>query len=535
MSSPARRGGKEDQYQVLFEESPVPIFIYDRRTFKIVAVSNAVMESYGYSQAELLALRISDLIPEWEQAKFKAHRHNVVRRRPTGRKRWTGPWHHKRKDGSIVELQVLTSDIVFDGRACRLSYCSDVTEHNLMVAELARAHERAVEASNLKSAFLANMSHELRTPMNGVIGMTGLLLESGLTDQQLSYAEQVARSGAQMLAIINDILDISKLEAGQVELDTTLFDLRDAIADVCAAPRAEAAAKGVAFEIEVAPELPHALRGDARRIQQILLNLVANAVKFTREGTVTVHAAAPIVEPGRVAVELSVADTGIGIEPELLARMFDPFAQAEVSTTRNYGGTGLGLAIVRELVELMGGSVSATSEPGRGSTFTVSLALEVAGTSDRVAGADMNGEPPVPAWPTPPRVLVAEDSAVNQIVAARLLERCGCEVQLACDGREALAALEREQFDAVLMDCQMPLLDGYAATIALREREAGTGRHTPVIAMTAYAMKGDRERCLRVGMDDYISKPLARRELETLIRQWIPASGQLNGDAQAAA
>ncbi len=282
-----------------------------------------------------------------------------------------------------------------------------------------------------------------------------------------------------MLAIINDILDISKLEAGQVELDTTLFDLREAIADVCAAPRAEAVAKGVAFEIEVAPELPHALRGDARRIQQILLNLVANAVKFTREGSVTVRAAAPIVEPGRVAVELSVTDTGIGIEPDLLVRMFDPFAQAEVSTTRNYGGTGLGLAIVRELVELMGGSVSAASEPGRGSTFTVALALEVAGTSASVAGPDVNGDPPVPAWPTPPRVLVAEDSAVNQIVAARLLERCGCEVQLAGDGREALAALEREQFAAVLMDCQMPLLDGYATTIAAaRARGRNRSPHT---------------------------------------------------------
>ncbi len=237
-----------------------------------------------------------------------------------------------------------------------------------------------------------------------------------------------------------------------------------------------------------------------------------------------------------MAVELSVADTGIGVEPKLLARMFDPFAQAEVSTTRNYGGTGLGLAIVRELVELMGGSVCATSEPGRGSTFRVSLALEVAGTSASASREPRwHDEPAIPAWATPPRVLVADDSAVNQIVAARLLERCGCEVQLAGDGREALAALECDQFAAVLMDCQMPLLDGYAATIELREREAGTGRHTPVIAMTAYAMKGDRERCLGVGMDDYISKPLARRELETLIRHWIPAGAQLDGSSQAAA
>jgi PAS domain S-box-containing protein len=519
-----RAAGTPDQYRTLFEDSSVPIIIFDQATFEIVAVNRSVVENYGYTREELLSMTIPDLVPEWEHEKFLESRARLAQEGSERRRRlWSGPWHHRRKDGSMVELEILGNDIEFDGRQCRVSFCTDVTVHNKVVAELARAREEAVEASNLKSAFLANMSHELRTPMNGVIGMTSLLLDSELNEEQRAFAEQAVRSGEQMLAIINDILDISKLEAGRVELDMTVFDLRDALADACAGARAEATAKGVAFVVEVAPELAAPLRGDCRRIQQIVTNLVSNAVKFTRSGTVAVAVAVKDMVKDRVAIELSVSDTGIGIAPEVVARMFDPFAQAEVATTRHYGGTGLGLAIVRELAELMGGGVSARSEPGVGSTFVVAIELETVSQLDAERPAAPAQPAAGPRWTAPPRVLVVEDSAVNQIVAARLIERVGCDVQVAADGRDALAALARERFSAVLMDCQMPVLDGYSATAELRERERAGSRHTPVIAMTAYAMEGDRARCLAAGMDDYISKPLERGELEAVLRRWIPS------------
>jgi len=261
-----------------------------------------------------------------------------------------------------------------------------------------------------------------------------------------------------------------------------------------------------------------------------VLNLVSNAVKFTRKGKVSVSVNAPAADEHSVLLSICVTDTGIGIEPEALQRMFEPFSQADASTTRLYGGTGLGLAIVSELAELMGGLITAESKVGKGSAFTVTIKLERPSSSDMAAE---NGRAPagIPAWSEPPLVLVVEDSSVNQIVAARSLERCGCRAEVAADGREGLEALLAGKFDAVLMDCQMPVLDGYAATAELRKREAQTGEHMPVIAMTAHAMDGDRERCLAAGMDDYISKPMRREELAEILHRWIPASAAGAGAA----
>jgi len=392
------------------------------------------------------------------------------------------------------------------------------------------ARDEAVEASNMKSAFLRNVSHEIRTPMNGVIGMNELLLQTALTGEQRAYAEQVEQSGEHMLTIINDILDISKIETGHLQLEIAEFDLHELIERACVPAGLDAQAKGVQLEIQIDPLAPRRVRGDAARVRQVLLNMVGNAVKFTSHGSVAVRARRR--EGGGDHVLLEVIDSGIGVDPERLEQMFQPFVQADVSTTREYGGNGLGLAIAKELVELMGGTIGASSELGRGSTFWVELSLpEVAttqtvpvmGRGERVVRLSERRSNPDAAL-----VLVVEDSPVNRLVAVHVLERLGFRAHVVNDGREALQALSTQRYDAVLMDCQMPDIDGYEATRELRRREDG-GQHTPVIAMTAHAMTGDRERCLDAGMDDYIAKPVRSQTLGEVLGRWIDRAQGTDG------
>ena len=387
------------------------------------------------------------------------------------------------------------------------------------------------EASHAKSQFLANVSHEIRTPMNGIVGMARLLQESQLTARQREYAEIIVGSARALLRIIDDILDSSKIEAGVFELDAVDFDLRRVVDDVVRLLAPEASGKGITLSATVDPAVPDAVRGDPGRLRQALLNLVGNAVKFTERGAVTVRAEAVSSVDHSHVVRFEVRDTGIGISAAARERLFRPFSQGDSSTTRRFGGTGLGLAISRRLVEMMGGRIEVSSEEGTGSTFSFTVALQradagaVARAIADAASAALLPEVSRPQAPRRGRVLIAEDNAVNQKVTVQMLERLGFAAELVGTGQEAAAAASRDRYDAILMDGQMPGMDGYEATARIRAFE-GPVRHTPIIALTAGAMRGDRERCLAAGMDDYIPKPMSPEQLEAVLQRWIPQAGR---------
>ncbi len=391
--------------------------------------------------------------------------------------------------------------------------------------KLRAAKEEAEAAARARTTFLTTMSHEIRTPLNGILGMTTLLVGTELSSEQVEYADTIRTCGNSLLELINNILDFSKLDSRGLERESLEFNPRDLINEVGLIVSESILAKGLHLLEEVDPDVPPLVVGDPGRLRQVLLNLVGNAVKFTASGGVTVQLRTEIDDPVRLCFR--VTDTGLGIPPEVVPRLFSPFVQADASTTRQYGGTGLGLAICRQIVELLGGEIGVDSQPGHGSTFWfhVPVGLPKAGSSDRRATPQLRA-PQASVGGTPGlgcRALVVEDNAVNQRVAVAFLQRMGARVDVAANGREAVEACAKVGYDIVFMDCQMPVMDGYQAAAAIRFDEAryGRERRIAIVALTANAMPGDGQRCLDAGMDDYVTKPVSPRELRAMLEKWV--------------
>jgi|GEM_PF-2578357 len=429
---------------------------------------------------------------------------------------WRSEYPTRRRNGEEFWVATSISPVrLAGGRLTHfVAILEDVSSRKQTEEQLLAAKDSAENANRAKSEFLAVMSHEIRTPMNGILGMTQLMLDTPLSAQQRDYLDTIHHSSEALLGLLNDILDLSKLEAGRVELEMVNFSLSETLHSVIDLMTPKAAEKRLPLSSHVTSPLPDLLHGDPSRLRQILLNLVGNAIKFTDKGEITVIIdVLPASELDRIDIRFTVSDTGIGILPETKARLFQSFSQGDTSISRRYGGSGLGLTISRRLVEIQGGSIGVDSEPGQGSRFWFTLSYRPAEVEQPKRGRSKLNQ-------ALPRlsVLLAEDNSVNRKVAAALLQKWGHMVTAVADGQEAVEAVQAGIFDVVLMDVQMPGMDGLEATKAIRAME-GPGDHLPIIALTANAMPADQQRCLDVGMDDYVSKPIDHERLYTALER----------------
>jgi PAS domain S-box-containing protein len=549
----------EIEFRSIWEASCEPMFLTDQ-SGAILKVNAAFAALLATEPGSLQGMNVTGLFhPEQREEVREFHR--TIYASGSKEHHFERELHFMQGRSGIFENSVTRVDI--PGQPLQmLCILRDVTQQRRSALELARAKE-AAEAANqeliaanrnleetgrlaremadraealsaAKSEFLANMTHEVRTPLNGILGMTGLALETDLKNDQREYLELVKSSAEALLGLVNDVLDFSKYEVGKLGLDSVEFSLRALVRDVLRPMALRASVSGMVFESVIEDQVPDRFLGDPLRISQILRNLAGNAVKFTNEGKVSVRARAESQAGGKVILCFSVADTGIGIPAEKHRLIFEPFTQADGSTTRKYGGTGLGLSICSGLVELMDGRIWVESAVGQGSTFHFTLTLDLA------AAAQANE----PAWSNPTirdrakrplRILVAEDNSVNQRLAARLLEREGHSVTIAGSGQEALELFEsslreNHQYDLILMDVQMPDLDGLQATARIREKERGVSHRIPIVAMTAQAAESDRLRCLESGMDAYVTKPVHVPELLQMIESVVLGGNYMNAN-----
>jgi PAS domain S-box-containing protein len=504
--------------QSIIENIPYMIFVKDAADLRFVRFNRAGEALLGYSRHELIGRSDGDFFPVEEAAFFTRQDRAVLRGRtvvdipeePIRTRRLGLRYLHTKK--------IPIFDRQGDPRYL-LGISEDITELKAVQAELRRAREAAEAASRAKTDFLARMSHEIRTPMNGIIGMTELALSTELTDEQREYLTMVRESAQSLLAIVNDILDFSKIETGRLELESVLFDVRRCVEKTVQAFGVQARDKALRLEVDVAADVPRAVVGDPVRLRQVLVNLIDNAIRFTDAGRVGVRVRVRKRGPAEATLAFTVIDTGIGIPEEKRRVIFEAFAQADESTTRVYGGTGLGLAISSRLVEMMGGRISVATRPGKGSRFQFTARLGI--SAGRIA-LESRAAPKAAPRLAPKRVLVAEDNRVNRLLIVRFLEQEGHEVIVAESGAEVIGALRHDPVDLILMDLEMPNLGGLETTRHIRAAEKRRGGHVPIIALTAHAMSGYREKCLEAGMDGYIAKPVSKQELLGALARFLP-------------
>ena len=482
---------------------------------------------FGYAADEVVGHNIRMLMPEPDRSKEDGH---LARYRSTGEARIVGIGREvmgRRKDGSTVPLDLSVSEMTLGGERHFTGVVRDITERKAVERELVTARVEAERANAAKNTFLANMSHEIRTPMNGIVGMAQLLGLTPLNQAQQQYLEAIEVSADNLLDLISDILDLSKVEAGKVELEFGKYSLRKAVQDVVMTQRSRMQQKGLQLQLELPDDLPQLVWGDQLRLKQILLNLLGNAVKFTEQGGITLTAAVLERQAWNALIRITVADTGIGIDPAMLGTIFQAFCQADSSITRRFGGSGLGLNICSKLAELMGGSITVESEPGQGSRFHLVLPFDIAQPAEATdpLSEAVSALPVVP----PLTVLVAEDNEVNSHTAEQMLQILGHRPQICRDGRAAVDCWARGGVDLILMDIQMPVMGGEEALQLIRSAEAGQGYRTPVVALTADALYGTRERLLAAGFDGYLAKPFRLATLTAELQQAMMAG---DGDRQ---
>lgn len=529
----------ENEHEKFFDRSNDLMGVASFKGY-FVRINSAWEAALGYSIEEIIHRPILDFIHPEDRQRTASAMAACIR----GEAVTSFESRYARKDGSYVWLAWSAIPSVEEGLIYAVA--RDVTKRKEIEAELARSRDQAMEASILKSQFVANMSHEIRTPMNGILATTELLLRSNLGIVEREYAGIISESARALLTIVNQILDLSKLEARRMELESEELRPQSVVESVTELLKVQARQKNVIMHTWMADDVPRIVLGDAGRLRQILLNLLGNALKFTEQGSISLRVSMQTDEDAHITLRFAVSDSGIGLSPQARARLFEPFTQADGSTSRRYGGTGLGLSISKRLVELMNGEIGVESEHGVGSTFWFTVRFtKVTGNSRRETGpslsngsardndAEASSLAPVPAIyealrvPTlGARVLLAEDHEINRRIALAQLKELGTQADVATNGQEAIDAYERHRYDVILMDCQMPDVDGFAATQAIRAIQARDGGDVRIIAMTANAMEGDRTRCVEAGMDDYLSKPVSLEKLREVLRDMPEPAGR---------
>ncbi len=499
----------ENTIRIILDNSAAAITMTDAQE-RIVSWNKFTEDMLGRTRDDLYLKHVSSLYPpeEWENIR-------------AARIREKGSMHHLEtraicRDDSVIDVD-LSVTIIKDTNGDitgSVGIMQDITRQKKVHQELLRAKIMAEEANSAKSMFLANMSHEVRTPMNTIMGMLDLTLDTQLTDEQRENLTTIKNAADILLSLLNDILDLSRVEAGKMQLEHIELNIENVIKSVCTGLSVLARKKNLDLAWEVDPGVPVVVIGDPIRLRQVLVNLINNAVKFAFRGEIKTRGEVVALDDKTCELRFSVSDQGIGIPQEKLQSIFEVFSQADTSTTRKFGGTGLGLAISSRLVDLMGGRIWVESEEYKGSTFWFTAKFMVAAPRPAPEEAPpVDTQPPGRQTPGSLRILLAEDNIVNQKITVRMLEKKGWIVKTADNGKQVLECLDAEDFDVILMDAQMPLMDGYEATRRIREKESGTDAHIPIIALTARAMSGDRKRCMLAGMDGYVAKPIDREKL----------------------